>query len=407
MEPLTRRSFGALTLGALAAFAGARLGSASGATSATKKLIVLWLGGGPSQLETFDPKPNNGPTRAIGTSAPTIQIAAGLPQLAEQMQHLSLVRSVMGAEGDHERASILMKTGRRPEVSLSHPSLGAVCAHELPEAGTEIPRYVSLLGADHTSRGGYLGAAYDPFRVGDPREPLQDLVSPVPEDRRQRRLDTLDALEKGFAERHPGSEELTLHRDRTARALRTMSSEQLAAFRIDDEPRAVRQAYGDTPLGRACLAARRLVNMGVRCVEIAHNGWDTHVDNFNETARLNGELDPALATLVKDLREHDLWESTVVLCTGEFGRTPVINAAEGRDHWPHAFSLVLGGGGIRGGRLVGETSLEGRAREPVPVADVYATVLAALGIDGALENQTPGGRPVKLTEGRALKSLLA
>jgi hypothetical protein len=302
-----------------------------------------------------------------------------------------------------------MKSGRRPEVNLAHPSIGAVCAHELPEAGTEIPRYVSILGADNASRGGYLGQAFDPFRVGDPRDPLQDLTRPVDADRQQRRLEALEVLEKGFGDSHPGVERATLHQDRTARALRTMSSSQLDAFRIDDEPRAARSAYGDTPLGRACLAARRLVSVGVRCVEVAHDGWDTHVDNFNATASLNAELDPALAALVRELREHGLWESTVVLCTGEFGRTPVINPAEGRDHWPSAFALAIGGGGIRGGQVIGESDPEGKAppSDPVSVADVYATVLASLGIDGAIENQTPGGRPVKLAEGRPLARLIA
>ncbi len=412
MEPLTRRRLGYLGLGALGAWMGARLGRAGDLPAGARPmaLIVLWLRGGPSQIETFDPKPGKaigGPTRAIPTALPGIAIAEGLPQVAEQMQHLSLIRSVVGEEGDHERASILMKTGRRPEVALAHPAIGAVCAHELPEAGTEIPRYVSILGRDRTSSGGYLGQAYDPFLVGDPRDPIQDIASPVDAARQERRLDNLALIEQGYAERSPHVEPRSLHDDRTARALRTMSSAQLAAFDVEQEPSALRAAYGDHAFGRGCLAARRLVEVGVRCVEVTLDGWDTHIDNFDAVRPLTQRLDSSLASLVRDLRERDLWRSTVVLCTGEFGRTPVINAADGRDHWPTGFSLALGGGPLRGGQVIGETS-DGTdpPKDPVEIADVYATVLQALGIDPATETQTHIGRPVKLGEGQSLRQLL-
>ena len=413
MEPLTRRRLGYLTLGALAGFAGARLGYAQqdkAAGAGEMGLIIVWLRGGPSQIETFDPKPGKkigGPTTAIDTSAKGIQIANGLPQVAEQMKHLSLVRSVVGQEGDHERASILMKTGRRPEVALAHPAIGAVCANELPEAGTEIPRFVSILSGDRTSRGGYLGQSFDPFVVGDPRDPIQDVKPQVGERRQQRRLEALERLEDRYAKQHPHTEKRSHHRERTARALRTMGSEQLAAFDIDQEPAAIRSAYGDSAFGRGCLAARRLIEVGVRCVEVTHDGWDTHIGNFDAVAELNATLDPGLATLVKDLVERDLYDKTVVVCAGEFGRTPVINAAGGRDHWPTGFSIALGGGKLRPGLVVGETSNDtAPPADPATVADVYATILTALGIDPHIENQTDIGRPIKLSEGTPLKKLL-
>ncbi len=420
MEPLrrrtlTRRGLGVASLLGLGYVAASRLGLADGEPrdgGRPMSLVVVWLGGGPSQLETFDPKPGTavgGPTRAIDTSAPGIRIAEGLPLVAEQMRHVSLVRSLVGQEGDHERASILMKTGRRPEPVLTHPSLGAVCAHELPEAGTQIPRYVSMLDFERTSRGGYLGQAYDPFRTGDPRFPVQDVTAPVDGDRQERRLSGLELLEGQFAGRHPDAERRTNHRDHTARALRMMSSAELDAFAIEREPAALRAAYGESAVGRACLAARRLVEVGVRCVEVNHGGWDTHIDNFGNTQRLTQELDPALATLIADLVERDLWRSTVLVCTGEFGRTPKINPAEGRDHWPTGFSLLCGGGPLRGGVVVGETPPDTgkEPKEPVAIADVYATVLTALGIDPTTENMTDAGRPVKLGEGVPLARLLA
>lgn len=417
MEPLMkRRAFGALGLGTLAGLLSARLGFAEGPAARsrpTKGIIVLWLEGGPSQLETFDPKPGKrigGPTKAIATSAEGIEIAHHLPQIAEQMEHLALIRSVVGQEGDHERASALMKTGRRPEVALSHPSLGAVCAHELDEAGTEIPRYVSILSNDPTSRGGYLGQSYDPFRVGDPASPIQDVTPNVGPQRQKRRLEALDRLEKGFSEERPDADRHTLHRERTARAIRTMSSEQLEAFDVEREPSELRRAYGDHPFGRGCLAARRLVDVGVRCVEVTLNGWDTHIDHFDQIDGLCRPLDAALATLVKDLRDRGMWEHTLVFCGGEFGRTPRINGTDGRDHWPTGFSVVLGGGPIAGGRLIGETGLEPTDDEPkdaVKVADVYATLLHGLGLDPATENMTSVGRPVKLSDGKPIARLLS
>lgn len=423
MEPLSkgisRRRLGALTLGALGALTSARLGLAGGASAShaskgapTMGLIVLWLEGGPSQLETFDPKPGQpigGPTRAIETSAEGIRIAHHLPQIAEQMQHLSLIRSVVGQEGDHERASILMKTGRRPEVSLTHPSLGAVCAHEMDEAGTEIPRYVSILSGDPASRGGYLGQTYDPFRVGDPRRPIQDVTAHVDEARQRRRLAALDLLEEGFAEGRPRAARHTLHRQRTAKAIQTMRSPQLAAFDLGEEPSALVDAYGDNPFGRGCLAARRLVEVGVRCVEVTLGGWDTHVGHFDAIGDLTAPLDAGLATLVRDLRDRGMWDHTVLFCGGEFGRTPRINATDGRDHWPQGFSVVLGGGPVAEGRLIGATGdgTEKAPKDAVSVADVYATLLTALGLDPHVENMTSVGRPVKLAEGEPIRALLA
>jgi hypothetical protein len=379
-----------------------------------KALIMLWLGGGPSQLETFDPHSNapdeiRGDTKAINTSVPGVQFGDGLPRLAEQMHHLAIVRSMISKEGDHERGTHLMKTGYRPDPAVVHPALGAICAAELPNDRAEIPRYISILSNDKVTRGGYLGEQYDAFRTFDPREPLNDVTSYVPEERRQKRISDLDVVEGAFARRYPAQAKRAMNRDTVARALNMMSSEQLRAFQVEEEPAALREAYGDTPFGRGCLAARRLIEVGVRCVEVSLNGWDTHVKNFSGTATQTKILDPAFATLIRDLAERERLDSTLVLCTGEFGRTPRINPASGRDHWPTGFSLVLSGGGIQGGRVYGETDPAGSPtpKDPVSVDDLYGTVLTAMGINPAKTVISPIGRPMKLSEGKPLLQLFS
>lgn len=380
-------------------------------TDRPKSLIVLWLAGGPSQLETWDPHPGTaigGPTQAIATSIPGVQIAADFPQVAEQLHHFAVLRSLVSKEGDHERGSHLMKTGYRPDPTLIHPALGAIAAHELPDPRVEIPLFVALGPESFSSRGGYLGDEYDPYRVFEPGRKGQNLEARVNERRQQRRLKGLDLVTSAFQHGRTRRVESTLHQHTVEAALKMMTSDQLRAFSLDDEPAAVRAAYGDSAFGRGCLIARRLVETGVRAVEVTLNGFDTHADNFTGHTLRARMLDPALAALVRELRERDLWESTVVWVTGEFGRTPHINPAQGRDHWPHGFACLLGGGGLRGGIVWGATDPQGQAeqpQDPIPVANVHATILQALGIDFAKELVTPIGRPMKLSEGQPLAAL--
>jgi uncharacterized protein (DUF1501 family) len=187
-----------------------------------------------------------------------------------------------------------------------------------------------------------------------------------------------------------------------------MTSEQLKAFDVSREPLAIRNLYGDTPFGRACLAARRLTEVGVRCIEVNLGGWDTHANNHSLCKKQSEILDPALAALVRDLRQRKQLDKTLILWAGEFGRTPKINGLGGRDHWPTGFSVALAGGGIRGGVVVGETDNEGKdkPKDPVAVGDLYATVLTALGIEPHTLNQTPIGRTVRFAEGKPVEALL-
>jgi hypothetical protein len=377
-----------------------------------QSIILVWLAGGPSQLETFDPHPGTtsaGGTRAIATAVKGVQLAEGFEQLAHQMDSVALVRSLVSKEGDHERGTYLMKTGYRPDPTLVHPSIGAICCHHLEDwKKVEIPRHVSILPGRWPSRGGFLGDNYDAFKTDDPARKVPDVAALVPRPRDEQRLRDLDVVEQAFARGRGKRVEATGHRETIARARVMMSSDQLKAFEVSAEPERLRRAYGHTPFGRACLAARRLIEVGVRCVEVTLDGWDSHAANHRIHRERIGILDPALATLLGDLKERKLLVRTVVLCCGEFGRTPVINRLDGRDHWTNGFSLALAGGGIRGGQVIGQTDPEGRRDpvRPVQVSQVHATVLAAVGLNPRHENLGPGDRPIKLSEGQPLKELL-
>jgi hypothetical protein len=379
---------------------------------AAQSVILLWLGGGPSQLDTFDPHPGKkiaGGTKAIETAAKGIQLAQGFDQLAGQMGSVALIRSMVSKEGDHERGTYMMKRGYRPDPTVEHPSIGAICCHELPVGKTEIPRHVSILTGQWPSRGGFLGAEFDPFQADDPKGGLPDVTSGVADARDAARMRDLDVLERTFARGRRGRAQATMHRETLARARVMMTSEQLKAFDVSQEPQSLRDEYGDTAFGRGCLAARRLIEVGVRCVEVNLDGWDSHVNNQQIQSGKVKELDPAFAALLRDLASRKLLERTVVVCCGEFGRTPKINVTGGRDHWPTGFSLALAGGGIRGGLAIGATDPEGvkDPDKPTTVEDVHATVLAALGLDPAKENIAAAtGRPLKLSAGRPIRELL-
>lgn len=381
-------------------------------------IIMLWLEGGPSQLETFDPHPGTkagGDIKAISTSVSGLEISDLLPATAEQMHLTTLVRSVIGKEGDHERAIYNIKTGYRPDPTLIHPAIGAVLC-EADEAGADIPRHISILPGQNAGRGGFLGAQYDAFRTGDPESRVPDVKARVSDERFARRLQDLESvLEPQFARRRLRDiqSNRTLHQASTEAARRMMSSDQLSAFDVTNETTAVLNAFGDDSFGRGCLAAARLIEVGVRCVEVTLSGWDSHVNNHGLQSSAIGRLDPALAALLARLEERGLLDSTLVVCGGEFGRTPSINPALGRDHWPHGFSTLFAGGQFRRGHFHGGTSSsteavkpEGHVADPVTIADLHATIQAALGLDPSFEYQTPIGRPMFRSEGKVIQELL-
>jgi hypothetical protein len=381
-----------------------------------RSCILLWMSGGPSQTDTFDPKPghaNGGPFSAIETNVAGIRIGQHLPQMAQQMNRLAIIRSMQTREGDHGRASYHLRTGYRPQPPIEFPVLGSLVAkeRELPEA--LLPSYVSITGQlnPNALSAGFLGPRYAPLIVGQggpaaPGNPdtalrVQNLAVPagLGRERFNERLHLLHELQSEFVQSHPGSGTAS-HQSAYVRAERLMSTAATQAFDLGGEPATLRDAYGRNVFGQGCLLARRLVERGVPFVEVALGGWDTHDDNFNAVRARCNVLDPAWATLMSDLHNRGLLDSTLVVWMGEFGRTPVINPRNGRDHYPAAWSVVLGGGGIRCGQAVGRTSAGGdRVEErPVTAADLMGTICLALGLDPTRQNMSSVGRPIRLVE---------
>lgn len=378
-------------------------------------LITLWMDGGQSQLETWDPHPGGdigGDVKSISTKMNGLKISNLLPNMAEQIHHLSVIRSLVSKEGDHERATAFVKTGYRPEPTTVYPALGAVIAEydeENPVQKMDIPRHVSLGGGQWPARGGYLGDRFDAFRVFNPGNNIQNMKARVKDKRQKTRLNNLEVLSNSFQMNRKLQTEKTLHQHSIERALAMMSSDQLEAFKIDKETDKTKKSYGDTQFGRGCLVARRLVETGVRAVEVSLSGHDSHANNHETQKARANDLDPAFAQLVADLVERDLYDSTIVLCISEFGRTPRINPVAGRDHWPTGFSCVIGGGGLKSGLLIGETDPEGvkkQPTDPITIQDLYATILEKIGIDYTVEKITPIGRPIMICEGTPIDRLL-
>ena len=386
-----------------------------------KSLIVLWMAGGPSQMETWDPHPEvsskNGDTKVIKTSVPDLKIGSDYPRMAEQMQHMTVIRSLVSKEGDHERGTYFLKTGWRIDPSLRrpHPALGAILTSELPDKRVEIPLHFSLGQTQWPARGGFIGDEYDAFKIFDPGRNIRNMQPPVSLDRQTRRLASLDVATKAFSQGRRLQMRSTKHGDTIQRALRMMSSKQLDAFDLSKNPTEI-AAYGDTQFGRGCLVASKLVAEGVRAIEVTLRGFDTHTDNFNGHRTQAEILDPAFSALISDLKANELFDSTVVLCIGEFGRTPTINKLSGRDHFPHWFSCVIGGGGLSRGLVIGETNAdlteqqqkEGLGvKDPIKVQDLLATIYSRFGVDHTGSNYTSENRPMRIVDGSPIARLMA
>lgn len=364
-----------------------------------RSMILLWMGGAPSQFETFDPKPgtpNGGPTQAIDTAVPGIRIAQGWEKTAAAMENIAIIRSMTNREGNHQRATYQLHTGYVPSGSVKHPSIGASIAREIADPANPLPAVVSV---GRTIGAGFLGVNYEPLVVNAGRMP-QNITGAVSTARFQRRSGLLNKLEDEFGERG-GREVVEDHRKLYAKAAELFQSSDVEAFDLSKEPQSVQREYGNSNFGRGCLLARRLVERGVTFVEVSLGGWDTHAENFERTATLAGQADPGFAALVSDLKRRGLLESTLVVWMGEFGRTPRINARSGRDHYPRAFNVALAGGGVKGGQVIGSTTRDGTAvaDSPVSVADLFCSFCHALGVDPRKENYSPLGRPLKIVDG--------
>ena len=363
-------------------------------------MILLYMQGGPSQFETFDPKPGQdtgGPTKAIATATPGIEIAEGWSNLAQQMNDVALIRSMTNKEGNHQRALYQMHTGYVPTGSVKHPSLGSAIAKEIGDPAHDLPAVVSV---GRTVGAGFLGVDYEPFAVQNPGQIPQNVTSLTDSSRFNRRLGVLNELEQDFAAR--GGETVVANHQRLYEKTRKLvQSPQVKTFDLSTEPQALREKYGETPFGKGCLLARRLVEAGVTFVEVTLGNWDTHDDNFNRCKTLSEQCDPGFAALVADLKDRGRLDKTLILWVGEFGRTPRINPRTGRDHYPRVFNAAIAGGGIKGGQVIGASTRDGMAveRAPVTVADLFSTVCKSLQVDPGKENMSPIGRPLKIVDG--------
>jgi hypothetical protein len=404
-----------------------RAARASDSSPRARACILVWLDGGPSHLDTFDPKPDapaevRGPFAPIGTAVPGVQIAETLPRVAAMLDRVAIVRSMTSTLGEHNFGSHYLLTGYRPSPALVYPSYGAVLAHERT-ADALLPPYVAVPDYNAAAGEGYLPASCRPFSVGgDPAQPdfrVRDLASypGVTGERLARRqgfLRQFDAWRRGVEE---APADAPLDDPAFERAFRLVSSpEARAAFDLAAEPETVRQRYGPRSIGQNCLLARRLVEAGVPFVTVTDRGWDTHDHLFNRlkegyTGGNVGKvpmLDVALAALLEDLQDRGLLETTLVLALGEFGRTPKLNTLGGRDHWPRVFGVLLAGAGVRGGVVLGASDSRGEspAERPVTPADLAATVYTLLGIDPAHELRTADGRPVRVATGEPIAELV-
>lgn len=373
-----------------------------------RSLIVLWMQGGPSQFETFDPKPgteNGGPTTSIKTAVSGIEIAEGWEKTAAMMKEIALIRSMTNKEGQHDRATYQLHTGYVPSGSVKHPSFGACLAKEVAPSDQELPSVVTIgdgrggMPGSGTSAG-FLGVDYEPFHVSNPGAPPENVAPIGGEKRYTRRLGLLSKLEDEFAARG-GEVVVSNHRRIYDKSSKLVLSPDLKAFDLSSESKETQNLYGDTAFGKGCLLARKLVEAGVTYVEVRLNGWDTHQDNFDTVKRHAGTVDPALAGLIADLKQRGQLDKTLIVWMGEFGRTPRINPRTGRDHYPRCFNALLAGGGVKGGQVIGASSADGTAvaNRPVTVPDLFQSICHSLQINAAHENMSPLGRPMKIVDG--------
>ncbi len=409
-----------------------------------KSLIIMWMAGGPATIDIWDLKPGRqtgGPFREIATSASGVRISEHMPKTAEMFRHLNVIRSLTTTEGDHNRGTQLMHTAYTPNPAIAFPSIGSVASFEIPKLSgyrdISLPNYIAVGGM--AGAPGFLGMNYSAFTVQNPGAPPENIRPPQGlasndvelEDRIRRRQRLLYEVEDNFMysrapylsqgaaatdqqkrlqTRAQFADASKAHRDIYGKGFSLTASREGKVFDLKGESSATLDAYGNSGFGRSALLARRLVESGVSAVEISMGGWDTHNQNFDALAtRQLPPMDRAIGALVKDLVDRGMWQNTVVMWMGEFGRTPRINQNTGRDHWARCWSVMVGGGAMPGGRAFGSTDADGMAvaENPVRVGDVFGTVYRALGIDPATQVRDAIGRPFPISGlgGRPIEQL--
>ncbi|OUW75606.1 MAG: hypothetical protein CBD74_14125 [Saprospirales bacterium TMED214] len=412
-----------------------RLWAANGNTvQKAKSCILVWLDGGPSHLETFDPKPEaplevRGPLGSISTAIPGIRFSECLPKTAAAMNQIAIVRSMTSPLGEHNFGTHYLMTGYKPTPVLEYPAYGAVVS-QLHRGSGVLPCNIAVptfnVGGSRLTGGGYLPAATRPFSVGgDPSKAdfaVRDLdffqgLDLTRLDRRRQFVAALNAFEEGKTQDQNHTSDPDLER-----AYQLIASEDAKrAFQLSEEPAAVRKEYGGKTIGQSCLLARRLVERGVPFVTVNDRGWDTHEklhvrlkDGFagaKVDVGLVPSLDHALSALITDLEQRAMLDETLVVVMGEFGRTPKLNTRGGRDHWPRVFSVLMAGGGVAGGQVIGSSDAVGESPldRPVTPSDLAATIYTLLGIDPKEEFHTDDGRPVRISpyEAEPVSELIA
>jgi len=379
-----------------------------------RNVIYLYMAGGMTHLDTFDVKPGaatQGPVEAIGTNADGVRVSQYFPLLARHMDKIAVINSMNSTQGAHQQGRYFMHTGYQLRGTIRHPSMGAWLEQMRGRLNSTMPSHVVVGGGGEMASRGFFDASLTPLPIGDPTQGLANSrrVPEVSEEQFEHRIHRLDKMNKAFREKYD-ARSLKDYAKVYEEAVKLMDSKDLAAFDVSRETPEVRAAYGEDRFGQGCLLARRLVERGVRFVEVVSGGWDTHFENFERMDDLCPPVDRAMSALLADLDARGLLDETLVVLTTEFGRTPdiVTDRANGRNHYPQAFSALMAGGGVKGGRTYGKTDAEGRKiiENPVRVEDFNATIAYALGLPLEFKVYSPSGRPFTVAhDGKPVKAL--
>lgn len=381
-----------------------------------KSVIFLYMGGGMTHLDTFDPKPENsdvmGETTTINSSADGIQLGHWLPKTAAQMHRASLLRSLNTNQGAHEQANYLLHTSYQKRGTIVHPTLGSWITKMRGNANSSLPANVRINGGSNILGAGYFEKKYGPLPLGNPSAGIQNVEKSEYLDQNlyNQRLDIARAFNDDFLSDFP-QKRVRAYTDLYDDAVKLMQSKDLEAFDLTKESEKTRESYGDNNFGQGCLLARRLVENNVRFIEVILGGWDMHNDVFGAMETRGATLDQALSTLLEDLDVRGLLSETMVVVASEFGRTPEVKPGRiGRDHHPSSFSALLAGGGIKSGFVHGASDERAHYVEEggVGMEDLNATIAYAMGLDTRKITYSPGGRPFKVAhDGKIIRELLS
>ena len=413
---ITRRDFAAKTASSLLgvgllgqsmtsrSFAAFEHSSKLKQVATAKNVIYLYMSGGQTHLDTWDPKPGTetgGPTQAIKTSADGVQISENLPLTARQMHQGTVIRSLSSTQGAHEQGNYMMHTSYELRGTIRHPGMGAWLSVFQGGGNSTLPNYVYIGNDSRHPGAGFFPAAQAPLFVNNPESGLKNIkIQPgLTEEKFNARLRLADELDSDFRATFK-HRNVKAYADMYDDAIAMMKSEDLKAFDLTEEAADLRASYGREAFGQGCLLARRLVERGVRFVEVSLGGWDTHNANFVRVPELCETLDKGLSSLLADLHNRGLLQDTLVVLTTEFGRTPDINQNVGRDHYPKAFSAAMWGGGVKGGYVHGQTDKEGRevVADSVKIQDMNASIAYALGLPLDQIIYSPSKRPFTIAD---------